>query len=179
MWRSELQRAPWPPAHRATWSACRGVRWWLPSGWPEADRRLPRRSGRAGRGGGGLRARRDGLYRDASLELQAILLRAYGGDSVLDPMEAQRAQVQVRTVWTAGGRLERRTALLPASCAAGGGQRERDPDQPVDTSWRVQADDYHKQAMAYLVQPVDLVNTLQAQAAQDRERRHAGHARSH
>ena len=141
---------------------------WLPSGWPEADRFDGYRTidlaalaevvedyGRAV----------TGLYRDASLELQAILLRAYGGDRVLDPMEAQRAQVQMldRLDQLAGDWSVRTRPFYQRAAQLAVDSASAITDQPVDTSWRVQADDYHRQAMAYLVQPNGLVGTLQAQ----------------
>lgn len=144
---------------------------WLPSDWPDAERFSGYRTidlaalaevvedyGRTV----------TGLYRDASVELQAILLRAYGGDRVLDPMEAQRAQAemldrldQLAAVWSVRTRpfYQRAAELAVASASSITGQ-------PVDARWRADADAYHGQAMAYLVQPSGLIGTLQGKVRQ-------------
>jgi len=141
---------------------------WLPSDWPDADRFDGYRTidlqalaevvedyGRAV----------TGLYRDASVELQAILLRAYGGDRVLDPAEAQRAQVQMldRLDQLAGDWSVRTRPFYQRAAQLAVDSADTITGQPVDVRWRAGADAYHGQAMAYLTQPSGLVGTLQAQ----------------
>jgi hypothetical protein len=141
---------------------------WLPSGWPDADRFDGYRTidlvaladvvedyGRAV----------TGLYRDTSVELQAILLRSYGGDRVLEPMEAQRAQAQMldRLDQLAGEWSVRTRPFYQRAAGLAVASASNIADQPMNTAWRTQADDYHGQAMAYLTQPNGLIGTLQAQ----------------
>ena len=141
---------------------------WLPSSWPEVERFSGYRTidldalaevvedyGRAV----------TGLYQDASVEMQAMLLRAYGGDRVLSVTEAQRAQAQMldrldelSLSWSIRTRpFYQRAAQLAVRSAS------TITDRPVDVGWRAGADVYHGQAMAYLVQPSGLIGTLQAQ----------------
>lgn len=104
------------------------------------------------------------IFDRANIELQSILLRAYGRNGKLTPQNAQRAQVemldridQLAYEWDVLTRpMYQRAARIGMDAA------ERISDQPIDQMWRVTGDNYHGQAMAYLTDEQGLIGTLKS-----------------
>ena len=102
------------------------------------------------------------IYDRANIELQSIFLRAYGTSGFLTPQDAQRAQSemldrvdQLLLDWSLLTR-----PLYEKAARIGVAGAEDFSNQPIESMWRIEGENYHGQAMAYLNDPGGLIGTI-------------------